>query len=162
MAYSRPKPPSRIPPSDSAAYVLWQRGEWSPDPDPSDPPAKLPDQVAVAAEMLRNGAQEVQIRIQLANQFGEHAKPTRAFKAALRLIIQEQRDAQAHLPELLQAIRHTALQGALRSGSWGAAATLLSQLGAVVGEGSQERLLGPAGADLQITIETQAQPPLHS
>jgi hypothetical protein len=146
MTYTRPAPPSNIPRSDSAAFaLLWDNG-WH--DSEVEPPARLPDQVTTAYDMLRNGHTEVQVRLAIQEQYGKGAKPTQAFRRGLELVIQEQRAAREHLPELVMAVRWNAIQRAIASGQLGAAAAMLRDVGAACGESA----LDAAGATLLVEV----------
>ena len=146
MTYTRPAPPSNIPRSDSAAFaLLWDNG-WH--DSEVEPPARLPDQVNTAYDMLRNGHTEVQVRLAIQAEYGKGAKPTQAFKRGLDLLVQEQRAAREHLPELVMSIRFNAIQRAIASGQLGAAAAMLRDVGAACGESA----LDAAGATLLVEV----------
>lgn len=149
MGYALPARFQRSAAHDYLAAIGWTDSEQ----ESVDSPVQLPPQVDCAYQLLLGGSTEIEIRLAIQEQYGKSARPTRAFKAALGLIVAEQRENAIHLPELVSAWRQKAIQGALRSGAWGAAATLIGQAGAVAGENSPERGLGDAGAALTISIE---------
>jgi hypothetical protein len=136
--------PHRIPLSPALQW-LQQTGEWDPEPEP---PARLPEQVTTAYNLLRNGHTEVQVRLAIQEQYGKGAKPTQAFKRGLDLVIQEQRAAREHLPELVMAVRWNAIQQAIQGGQLGAAAAMLRDVGAACGESA----LDAAGATLLVEV----------
>lgn len=111
-------------------------------------PAALPDQVQAAYGMLRNGYTEVEVRLAIQEQFGKKAQATRAFKRGLDLVIQEQRAAREHLPELVMAIRFGAIQKSIQAGQYGAAAAMLRDVGAACGEAA----LDAASATLTVEV----------
>jgi hypothetical protein len=135
-----------LPRSDSAAFLLLQENGWH-DSD-VEPPARLPDQVQAAYGMLRNGYTEVEVRLAIQEQFGKKAQATRAFKRGLDLVIQEQRAAREHLPELVMAVRWNAIQKAIQGGQLGAAAAMLRDVGAACGEAA----LDAASATLLVEV----------
>lgn len=134
--------PHRIPLSPALQW-LQQTGEWDPEPEA---PARLPDQVNSAYEMLRNASTEVEIRLAIQEKYGKAAKPTQAFRRALELTIQEQRAQREHLPELVQAIRLTVLNRAIASGQLGAAAAVLRDMSPV------DASLDASGATLVVEV----------
>jgi hypothetical protein len=138
-------PPGPIPP-DAASHWLACEGLWSAPPD--EPVAALPPQVDSAYHMLRNGHTEVQVRLAIQEQYGKGARPNLAFKNALDLVIQEQRAAREHLPELVMAVRWNAIQRAIASGQLGAAAAMLRDVGAACGEAA----LDAASATLLVEV----------
>jgi hypothetical protein len=123
---------------------MWQNG-WN---DTPEPPARLPDQVQHAYELLRNGYTEVEVRLAIQDKFGKGAKPTQAFRRGLDLVVQEQRAARDTLPELVMAVRWNAIQRAIASGQLGAAAAMLRDVGAACGESA----LDAAGATLLVEV----------
>jgi hypothetical protein len=146
--------PDGSPPLSAAEAWLRANGKYLAEWDDIAPekPSRLPDQVDVARDLLVSGATEVEIRLELQRQFGTRAKPKAAYDRALTLVIQEQRDRMAVLPELVMAARWRAIQGAMRQGNFGAAASLLRDAGTVAGEGAPERIAEEM-AGLTITIE---------
>jgi hypothetical protein len=121
---------------------------WEPLSDVEERPAKLPDQIEVAYNMLRSGSTEVEIRLAIQERFGKAAKPTQAFRRGLDLVIQEQREARQHLPELVMALRWRAIQQGLATGELGAVAGMLRDAGAACGEAA----LDAAGATLTVQV----------
>lgn len=138
-------PPGPIP-SSPAAHWMACNGLWAQPAD--EPVAALPPQVDTAYHMLRNGHTEVQVRLAIQEQYGKGARPNLAFKNALDLVIQEQRAAREHLPELVMAIRFSALQKAIATGQLGAAAAMLRDVGAACGEAA----LDAASATLTVAV----------
>jgi hypothetical protein len=136
---------SKLPRSDSAAFALMMDNGWYDSPEV---PSALPDQVQAAYGMLRNGFTEVEVRLAIQEQFGKKAQATRAFKRGLDLVIQEQRAARGHLPELVMAIRFSAIQKAIQGGQLGAAAAMLRDVGAACGEAA----LDAASATLTVEV----------
>jgi hypothetical protein len=126
MGYSLPAQFQRSAAHDYLAAIGWPAIDDTPEP-----PARLPDQVQHAYELLRNGHTEVEVRLAIQDKFGKGAKPTQAFKRGLDLVVQEQRAAREHLPELVQAIRLSVLSRAIQSGQLGAAAAVLRDLAPV-------------------------------
>ena len=147
--YSRPIPPSPLPRSDSAAFALMCAGLWDDRPEPV---AELPPQVDVALALLRKGYSEIEVRLELQQQYGTSARPNQAFSKALALLVEEERRMQPVLHERVQAIRFHAIQQAMRDRAWGAVAKLLSDAAPpdAVGEGE--------GVELAITIESSPAP----
>jgi hypothetical protein len=149
--------PDGSPPKSAAEAWLRAHGrylaEW--DELPAEKPARLPDQVDVARDLLVSGAAEIEVRLEIQRQFGTRAKPKAAYERALALIVQEQRDRQAILPELVMSMRLKAIQGALRCGNFGAAASLLRDMGVVAGEGAPERIADELRG---LTISIEAAP----
>jgi hypothetical protein len=121
---------------------------WEPLADVEERPAKLPEQIEVAYTMLRQGYTEVEIRLSIQERFGKAAKPTQAFRRALDLVVQEQREARESLPELVMAIRWRAIQQGLATGQLGAVAGMLRDAGAACGEAA----LDAAGATLTVHV----------
>jgi hypothetical protein len=121
---------------------------WEPLADIEEKPARLPDQIEVAYTMLRQGYTEVEIRLAIQAQFGKAAKPTQAFRRGLDLVVQEQREARQHLPELVMALRWRAIQQGLATGQLGAVAGMLRDAGAACGEAA----LDAAGATLTVQV----------
>ena len=97
------------------------------------------------------------MRLELQNAFKEKARPKAAFNRALALLVQEQQKRHSCLPELVQAMRLRAIQGAIRDRSWGAAASMLRDMGVVAGENAPERIQEAAAA-LSITVEALPPP----
>ena len=137
--------PHNLPLSPALQWFEQVNGGWLEEPEP---PARLPDQVNTAYDMLRNGHIEVQVRLALQEQYGKGAKPTQAFKRGLDLVIQEQRAAREHLPELVMSIRFQAISKAIASGQLGAAAAMLRDVGAACGESA----LDATGATLLVEV----------
>jgi hypothetical protein len=123
-------------------------GLWEALPDIDEKPARLPDQVQHAYELLRNGYTEVEVRLALQEKYGKTAKPTQAFRRGLDLVVQEQRAQREQMPELVSAVRWTCIQRAIASGQLGAAAAMLRDAGAACGEG----VLDAAGATLLVEV----------
>ena len=143
MGYSLPAQFQRSAAYDYLASIGWGELEES-----VEPPARLPDQVNTAYDMLRNGHTEVQVRLAIQAEYGKGAKPTQAFKRGLDLVIQEQRAAREHLPELVMSIRFQAISKAIASGQLGAAEAMLRDAGAACGESA----LDAAGATLTVSV----------
>lgn len=137
--------PHNLPLSPALQWFEQEHGRWDPEPEP---PARLPDQVQHAYELLRNGYTEVEVRLAIQDKFGKGAKPTQAFRRGLDLVVQEQRAAREHLPELVMAIRFSAIQRAIQGGQLGAAAAMLRDVGAACGESA----LDAAGATLLVEV----------
>jgi hypothetical protein len=137
--------PYNLPLSPALQWFEQANGGWLEEPEP---PARLPDQVNTAYDMLRNGHTEVQVRLAIQEQYGKGAKPTQAFRRGLDLLVQEQRAAREHLPELVMAVRWNAIQRAIQSGQLGAAAAMLRDVGAACGESA----LDAAGATLLVEV----------
>jgi len=123
-------------------------GLWEALPDIEEKPARLPEQVELAYRLLRDGMTEVQVRLAIQAEYGKGAKPTQAFKRGLDLVIQEQRAAREHMPELVSAVRWNAIQRAIQGGQLGAAASMLRDAGAACGEAA----LDAAGATLLVEV----------
>jgi hypothetical protein len=121
---------------------------WEPLQDIEEKPARLPDQIETAYNLLRSGSTEVEIRLAIQAQYGKAAKPTQAFRRALDLVIQEQREQREHMPELVMAIRWRAIQQGLATGQLGAVAGMLRDAGAACGEAA----LDAAGATLTVEV----------
>jgi hypothetical protein len=121
---------------------------WEPLQDIEEKPARLPDQIETAYNLLRSGSTEVEIRLAIQGQYGKAAKPTQAFRRALDLVIQEQREQREHMPELVMAIRWRAIQQGLATGQLGAVAGMLRDAGAACGEAA----LDAAGATLTVEV----------
>jgi hypothetical protein len=143
MGYSLPAQFQRSAAHDYLAAIGWPAIDDTPEP-----PARLPDQVQHAYELLRNGYTEVEVRLAIQDKFGKGAKPTQAFRRGLDLVVQEQRAAREHLPELVMAIRFSAIQKAIQGGQLGAAAAMLRDVGAACGESA----LDAAGATLLVEV----------
>ena len=155
-------PPDRNPYCSVAETLQRERGlrplrldaPWLEAADPLDPPARLPAQVDFARSLILDGATEIEVRQKLAETFKEKAQPKKAFNRAFELVVQEQRDREPVLAELVMATRWRAIQGAIQAGSWGAAGAMLRDAGAVAGETSPARLDAGA-AELTVTVEAE-------
>jgi hypothetical protein len=96
---------------------------------------------------LRQGYSEIEVRLELQQQYGTSARPNQAFKKALALLVEEEHRLRPVLAERVQAIRFRAIQGAMRDRQWGAVAKLLVDALPEAAGGLQE------GMELAITIE---------
>lgn len=132
----------------SAAHDYLAAIGWAGIDDKPEPVAELPPQVHTAYGLLRNGATEIEIKLAIQEQYGKGARPNLAFRNALDLVIQEQRAAREHLPELVMAVRWNAIQKAIQGGQLGAAAAMLRDVGAACGEAA----LDAAGATLTVAV----------
>jgi len=142
-------PPGPIP-RDAASHWLACQGLWQ--PDEPEPPAQLPPQIDTAVDLLRRGYSEIQVRLELQQQYGTSARPNQAFSKALALLVEEERRMQPVLHERVQAIRFHAIQQAMRDRAWGAVAKLLSDAAPPDAAGEGE------GVELAITIESSPAP----
>jgi hypothetical protein len=132
-------------PYSPAVQFLQQAGMWQ--EDLPEPPVELPPQVDVALSLLRQGYSEIEVRLELQQQYGTSARPNQAFKKALVLLVEEEHRLRPVLPERVQAIRFRAIEGAMRDRQWGAVAKLLVDALPEAAGGLQE------GMQLAITIE---------
>ena len=135
-----------IPPSDHPAWLI--RTDWG-QPDPADPPGKLPEQVAAARDALLAGTSPLDVRQQLSTTFKQKAQPRKAIQRAIQAIEADEELRTATLRPIVQAMRFSAIQRALAMGQVGPAAALLRDVEAAAAHSSG----ADGGAGLSITIE---------
>ena len=138
-----------IPPSDHPAWLI--RTDWG-QPDPADPPGKLPDQVAAARDALLAGTSPLDVRQQLSTTFKQKAQPTKALRNAIAAIEADEELRGRNLGPIIQAMRFSAIQRALAMGQVGPAAALLRDVEAAAAHSSG----ADGGQGLSITIEAHA------
>ena len=136
----------------AAEIALMRQGLWTDEPDPADPPGRLPDQVAAARDALLAGTSPLDVRQQLSATYKERAQPRKAIQRAIQAIEADEELRSANLGPIVQAMRFSAIQRALAMGQVGPAAALLRDVEAAAArDGGAD-----GGQGLSITIEACA------
>ena len=116
------------------------------------PDHRIEERANYAYNEILNGGTKRQICQRVVNKYGI-SLPT-AFKdyaRAMKLLKEEQTETRQEILNQLQALRLAAANKAIKKGQLMAATTLLSQLGAAIGEGNEYQ----AAEEIKLSIEIE-------